>query len=257
VNVVRVATKVQAAYTLPECFAQPGFAMLRWPGGRAKLGWFSSPNLQDITFPAPQPTDSELDPADSEFCYEDGQLCSVGNCSGAADAANVDTTLCYPQFLLPAERVRYQIANGPDGVPSLYRSSTGGRDDAGNLNLDPTSANAGDARWRLVARGIEDLQVVYIRLDGTGTEQFTNEPLPVVVDDPTTIVKGVRITLSARALGEGIEGQMRADNDLAVGRNAVRGQLMRVVTIPAALRVFVGINGTCATNPATCRMHWD
>ena len=54
-----------------------------------------------------------------------------------------------------------------------------------------------------MARGIEDLQIEY--RDGNGAWQ--NQPPVSLADDWTTLVRQVRITLSARASGANLGGE--------------------------------------------------
>jgi prepilin-type N-terminal cleavage/methylation domain-containing protein len=113
------------------------------------------------------------------------------------------------------EVVRYRIANGADGLPNLERSVNGGV-------------------FQVVARGIEDLQVVYVQQDlttsGVGAAP-PGAPL-VVVDDYAKLITEVRVTLSARAVTANIQGATYAVGGLNA---ALRGSLTAQVTPRQAL----------------------
>lgn len=107
------------------------------------------------------------------------------------------------------QMARWEIAIDPaDGVPSLYRSRTG--------RADPTTGDAiagpPGAGWQLVARGIEDMQVQY--KNGTNDPQddadWADDPGLVVMNNYTTIVRQVRVTLQARTMGTDVRGQLSA-----------------------------------------------
>jgi hypothetical protein len=74
-----------------------------------------------------------------------------------------------------------------------------------------------------VARGIEDLQVEYF----DGNFVWQNQPPVSLVNNWTTLVRRVRVTLSARANAPNLQGQVAAGAGAPV---AVRGQLSAVVT---------------------------
>jgi hypothetical protein len=139
-------------------------------------------------------------------------------------------------FLYPARVVRYRIAPGFDpadpGMPALWRSETGRYDATGAVVPEPGEASfpGANSPWEVVARGIEDLQIEYT--DGTGAGAWRN--LPQLVPSTSgwdTIVRQVRITLSARASAANLAGQTAAGGGAPV---AVRGQLSTTVTPRAA-----------------------
>jgi type II secretory pathway pseudopilin PulG len=113
--------------------------------------------------------------------------------------------------------VRYRINLDAEGVPDLERSAFGGKNDAN-----------GNSTWQVVARGIEDLQVSYE--NATGWSDTAG-----VVVDPNTLIRRVRIHLSARALEANLQGQTTS----AVG-DAARGQLTTEVA-PRTAAVTLGI----------------
>jgi prepilin-type N-terminal cleavage/methylation domain-containing protein len=136
-----------------------------------------------------------------------------------------------PVFLHGARVVRYAIAastDPDDPAPALWRSESGRYDVAGNPVLGPTSGSfSGGAPWGIVARGIEDLQIEYMGGDGL----WRNRPPLSVADDWTTLVRRVRITLSARAAAPNLQGATTAGG---AGPDAVRGQLVTEVAPRAA-----------------------
>jgi len=146
-------------------------------------------------------------------------------------------------FLFTARIARYRI--GPSGEalealanePALWRSSTGRYTTAGAAVVEPGQpgfAPAAPGPWQLVARGIEDLQVEYLYQTAPATTVWENVPRVVVATDFTTIARAARVTLSARAVAVNLQGQTAAGAGSA-GRNAIRGQLARVVAPRATL----------------------
>ena len=119
-----------------------------------------------------------------------------------------------PTYMLLGEAIRYRVNIDAEGTPNLERSAFGGQ-------LDPS----GNSTWQIVARGVEDLQVEY--LNGTG---WQDEPGTITCGvscaapspaDYDTLIRRVRVRLSARAMEVNLQGQSTS----AVG-NAVRGQLV-------------------------------
>jgi hypothetical protein len=129
-------------------------------------------------------------------------------------------------FLYPARIVRYQIGpSADDTLPALWRSETGLYTAAGAAAPAPGGAGS---PWELVARGIEDLQIEY--RFGVPAPAWANRPPPSTTDDWSSLVREVRISLSARAGAPNLQGQTNAPNAPA----AVRGQLVTVVAPRAA-----------------------
>jgi prepilin-type N-terminal cleavage/methylation domain-containing protein len=129
-------------------------------------------------------------------------------------------------FVYGARVVRYMIApsgDPRDTLPGLWRSSTGRYTTAGAAATDPGAAGftASGSPWELVARGIEDLQIEY-----QSGAIWTNIPPLVVNGSWPTLVRQVRITLSARAQAANLQGAQKAGG---TGPDAVRGQLTTVV----------------------------
>jgi prepilin-type N-terminal cleavage/methylation domain-containing protein len=137
-----------------------------------------------------------------------------------------------PTFLHGARVVRYTIAPSTDPqelAPALWRSTTGRFASDGSPVADPGGAGfpGAGSGWQIVARGIEDLQLEYMAGDGL----WHNRPPLSVTDDWTTLVRRVRITLSARAAAPNMPGATIAGG---AGPDAVRGQLVTEVAPRAA-----------------------
>lgn len=126
--------------------------------------------------------------------------------------------------VIPVERFRYEIVTDAQGVPSLWRSTTG---DEGNDTSDT-------AVWSLVATGIEDLQVRY---QDAVPNALADAPPAVVSGNYDTLVRSVEVTLSARALAPGLQGAT-----VSAQGDAVRGQLTTTITPRAALVNLKGAN---------------
>ncbi len=128
-------------------------------------------------------------------------------------------------FLYRGRVVRYMIAPGTDPLdpsPSLWRSESGLYTTAGAAAPAPGAANS---PWELVARGIEDLQIEYS--SGVPTAVWANEPPISTTTDWSSIVRAVRISLSARVTAANLQGETVAAGGGAP--NAIRGQLVTVV----------------------------
>jgi hypothetical protein len=126
--------------------------------------------------------------------------------------------------------VRYQIAPDPaDNTPALWRSDFGEYNAATGVDDDLQPPNG---RWQLIARGIEDLQVQY--QDGpsfaANPQDWLDVPPAANAADAGTIVRRVRVTLSARALAINLQGESAS----AQG-NAVRGRLVGITSPRGAL----------------------
>jgi len=162
---------------------------------------------------------------------------SLGSWTPAATMA-APSTLPPPAipvvFVYGAEVARYFIApsgDPQDTVPALWRSSSGRFAAGGGAALDPGTSGFTQvgSPWELVARGIEDLQIEY--QSGTNATVWTNRPPLVVANTWDSLVRQVRITLSARAQAPALQGATRA---AGTAPDAVRGQLTTVVVPRAA-----------------------
>ena len=132
-------------------------------------------------------------------------------------------------YLYPGRIVRYRIAPGLDPaeptLPALWRSETGRYSVSGAVVPEPGEASfpGAGSPWEVVARGIEDLQIEYMPGDGL----WHNQPPLSTTDNWSSLVRQVRITLSARASAANLAGQTTAGGGAPV---AVRGQLSTTVT---------------------------
>lgn len=136
-------------------------------------------------------------------------------------------------YLYRGRLVRYRV--GPsldpaDPVPGLWRTESGRYNPDGSAAAEPGTAgfNPVGSPWQLVARGVEDMQIEY--LDGNGA--WLNQPPVSIPNDWTTIVRQVRITLSARVSQANLGGESTAGGGAPV---AVRGQLSAAVAPRAAM----------------------
>jgi prepilin-type N-terminal cleavage/methylation domain-containing protein len=113
-----------------------------------------------------------------------------------------------------ANIVRYRIRNDAAGVPMLERWSSDAPD-AVALNTPQG--------FQTLARGIEDLQVQYLRADGNPNDPLDWLPNAPVVAQPQygTLVTQVRVTLASRSEALNIAGATRS----ATARDAIRGTL--------------------------------
>jgi len=134
-------------------------------------------------------------------------------------------------YLSRARIVRYRIAPNPDPLdpaPSLWRTESGRFQPNGAAETEPGVAgfNPAGSPWQLVARGIEDMQIEY-----RGTGAWANSPPTSLDADWTTLVRQVRITLSARVSAANLTGETAGGGGAP---RAVRGQLSTVVVPRAA-----------------------
>jgi type II secretory pathway pseudopilin PulG len=129
-----------------------------------------------------------------------------------------------PQYMIVGKLVRYRINPGPDGTPNLERSDYGGEDYPG-----------GDTSWEVIATGVEDLQVEYLNgvdwQDTPGTVSCGTACAAPGQAEYDTLIRRVRVRLSARALAANVTGQTTD----ATGSDAVRGQLETEIAPRAAV----------------------
>lgn len=127
-----------------------------------------------------------------------------------------------PEWLLVGSVIRYRINLEADGTPNLERSTFGGED------------VGGQSSWQIIARGVEDLQVEYLNgvdwQDTPGLITCGMSCANPTAADFDTIIRRVRVRLSARALDPNLTGQSTS----AVG-NAPRGQLVTEIAPRAAI----------------------
>ena len=196
--------------------------------------------------------------SDKTGLNQSGGLCTDKTVVGTTTKAST----CYPVTVAQGEVIRYGIRRDADGVPNLYRFSTG-------QISGPTPITT----WQLVAKGIEDMQVQYRTLDPVTLEpaaNWLNEPPQVAgcdVNNPNAnccdpgcvppgcmqdidgdppnvlpcihptnaalarLVTEVRVTLTARSEARNIQGA----SDSVAGGQRIRGSLTQTITPRAVL----------------------
>jgi type II secretory pathway pseudopilin PulG len=130
-------------------------------------------------------------------------------------------------IMLPVQVVRYEIRVDADGVPNLWRSPQGNIAALGGGNACGAAGGISDG-WQLVAKGVEDLQVKYTMADGTEADI----PATVLENNYNTLVKEVRVTLTARSEAANLAGAKEGAN---APDNKFRGSMVSVSTPRAAL----------------------
>jgi prepilin-type N-terminal cleavage/methylation domain-containing protein len=217
---------------VPQCMTLPGLAMLTTVTGNPVNDWFV---IQPATTTTATPADCS--PGGN---VRNGNLTLGASLSAWPPAGTIATPPLSANpppdtpvvFVYRGRIVRYRIApssDPTDSAPALWRSETGRYSTAGIVVTEPGAAGfaLAGSPWQLVARGIEDLQIEY--RDGTGVWQ--NQPPVSITGTWTTLVRQVRITLSARVSQANLGGESTAGGG---GPNAVRGQLSTVVVPRAA-----------------------
>jgi type II secretory pathway pseudopilin PulG len=129
--------------------------------------------------------------------------------------------------MLPLQIVRYEIRVDTDGVPNLWRSPQGNLVAMGGGNACGGAGGLSDG-WQLVAKGIEDLQVRYTMADGSEEDI----PATVLEGNYNTLVKEVRVTLTARSEAANLAGGKAGGN---APDPKFRGKMVSVGTPRAAL----------------------
>lgn len=133
-------------------------------------------------------------------------------------------------IMLPVQVVRYEIRVDADGVPNLWRSPTGDIAALGGGNACGAGDGINDG-WQLVAKGVEDLQVRYTMASGAEADV----PATVVDGDYNTLVKEVRVTLTARSEAANLLGGQGGTN---APDPKVRAKMVSTTTPRAALFVL-------------------
>lgn len=207
-------------------------------------GCFTFPSLvilynEDCVIPCPA-----QDP-NCEACYRFGYAKQPGT-GGGSGGCNANDHVNFPHGQAPAWNppggkdpvtqmgqiavFRWWIELDAQGVPNLWRSTIG---------KDPTTTawlqnNGMDTAPRLIARGIEDMQVQYLPGNGdpNNAGAWLNSPPVRSANDDNTMVKSVRVTLIARSEAFGLQGESRPT---AGARQALRGNLTSVTSPRMAL----------------------
>jgi hypothetical protein len=136
-------------------------------------------------------------------------------------------------FLYKAHMTRYAVAPANDAVdltlPALWRSESGRYASDGTLAVLPGAGGfpGANSPWELVARGIEDLQLEYMGGDGV----WRNLPPVSTMNNWDSLVRRVRITLSARSSAANLQGESTGGGTAGP---ALRGQLTTTVSPRAA-----------------------
>jgi prepilin-type N-terminal cleavage/methylation domain-containing protein len=152
-----------------------------------------------------------------------------------------------PRGVVKMQMFRYEIAPDTDGLPSLWRSTTGGFDNA-TAAVQPVGP--GQSAWSLVARGVEDLQVWYTALQvpppgppgppgfpvapaATAQAGWASTPGTAIPGDYSTLILQVRVALSARTETANLQGARQSPN--AAVEAAPRGWLVSTTTARSSL----------------------
>jgi prepilin-type N-terminal cleavage/methylation domain-containing protein len=224
---------INTSEAVPACYAMPSMVYVFGPNG-----------------PASKNPDGSDGPPGILFMFErgGGGGCGNGHMNAPPGKAWVNPTGNYAcqgdvcTNVSKIQLIRYEIAPDPtDGQPALWRSTLGRTNVTnGQVGLPPPGDATTD--WKLIARGIDDLQVQYQTgaqwpaspntwIDDPGTPTCNNNPCAAA--DYQTVVQRVRITLSSRVLG----GTVGMGNVTTGGSGvaARRGQLSQVMAVRSAL----------------------
>ena len=181
-----------ARKAVPQCLRLPGLVLLREP-----TTLVHDPGGHGLRA-APRPAPAGLRRPNGNLT-----LTATSRLRAVAGLRRRPTPIRRPNvvYLYRARLVRYRVAPNPDPLdptPALWRTRERPlRPPTARAAPEPGAAgfNAAGSPWQIVARGIEDLQIEY--RDGNGVWQ--NQPPVSLADNWTTLVRQVRITLSARA----------------------------------------------------------
>jgi prepilin-type N-terminal cleavage/methylation domain-containing protein len=162
-------------------------------------------------------------------------LCSGKGIGTAGTGYNGNN--CVPKYISRAQVVTYHVRDCRDGsdMSCLWRRATGNLGyDTGQVDNKGNPIYAYDdffGGYKMIARGIEDMQVEY----AAAAAPDTWLPAPPAVDAQNknygTLTVKVRVTLSARAATRMLTGARWN----AAGGNALRGQLTSVAAVRATL----------------------
>jgi len=199
----------------PDCYAAPTYVLGLYESGAAKWGIVAHvPANNRFNFAVNQnnpASGTQMRPSNNFECD-----IFLPNPADVCPAAN---TVGSPQRFVKMSRIQYGLGLDVDGTPSLFRSATGGFDNAsGAFNTLPPGP-----AWQLVARGIEDLQIRYRTFAG-----WQDNAPTIVPPGFDNVVREVEITMWARAVGEAqLQGQTLAAGN---GVTAIRGSLVSSVS---------------------------
>ncbi len=223
-------TNVYSIIPIPDCFPDPGWALIIFPGAPSIFGWAHNPH------------------ADVKVIFNNGQQpAGLSPIKGQLPGA-LTPDAEVPIRVIPMQFIRYAIAPDSDaaGLPSLWRTSSGGMDSSDVLQ----NPGPGTDAWQLVARGVEDLQVWYTALQqpppgppgppgapvapaADAKTGWASTPGATVVDDYGSLILQVRVALSARTEDANLQGARQPTN--AAVEAAPRGMLVSTTTPRAAL----------------------
>jgi len=209
-------TQVTTSEQLPQCMTLPSLVAL-WDANQAGVYWAEPPGAATTSSCPGTPGSGNLN---GHATIPHGQSRFVNPPGGPG---------FNPLYMAQISVVRYRIQVDADGTPNLWRSAFGG---------EPVN---GQSSWQLVARGIEDLQFSYLNAAGwqnrPGIVACSMTPCTAPTQaDYDRIIRQVRVTLQARAMGVNLQGQTTS----VAGGNAVRGQLQQEITPRAALIALTG-----------------
>lgn len=142
----------------------------------------------------------------------------TAGCDGTGPATG---ECCEVNYVVNGTLVHYWIEKDAQGIPNLWRVENGSR----------TSGTG-----QLLARGIEDLQVQYVRSDGA----ISNVAPAVAPNDFTSLITQVRVQLFARAINARIQGAVTT-TDTAITHQqgvALRGAMSAQASPRQALWVL-------------------
>lgn len=206
---------VRMMEVFPQCFQLPALVMLVGePGATPPYG---------VGFACPRGVGGGNCGAVACANFPPGQ--SQYNLPGGAGIPNpLDT-------MLPVQVVRYEIRTDAEGIPNLWRSPVGDTFAINQGNACRGGGGGGVDPWQLLAKGIEDMQIRYTMADGSEDDM----PAVVANGNYSTLVKEVRVTLTARSEAANLQGAKAGTNP---GGLKVRGAMTSVTSPRAALFVL-------------------
>jgi len=162
--------------------------------------------------------------------------CSINLCNtcGIGTPNGNNANACNVVAVSAGQVITYHIRADTDGVPSLWRRSTG--------NIGPAFTSS----YQLIARGIEDMQVQYAVADDDPAtpipEEAWSDDVPAVLvpaGAPAaanfgSLIAKVRVTLTARTDHAGTVRRTRGTADVN-GNVALRGSLTSTTVVRATL----------------------